>query len=229
MRGVKNLKLKEEATLLRKRGFTYPMIEKKLSVSRATLSGWFVGLELSNTVKAKLLNRKKDHLAHIRAIALDLLKTKRENVICKIKNKIEDDFFSFNFDKNVSELLLAILYLGEGFKKTRSHIGLGNSEPSIVLIFVKLLRSIYNVENTRFRCYLHLRFDQNEKNEKKFWSNYLQIPEKYFRKTQFDKRTQGKKTWDNYRGVCAVYCYDAKIEKRIVYLQKYLINKILGP
>ena len=161
-------------------------------------------------------------------MALKSLKIKREQKLQQTKGEIDNDFIKFDFNKNTSELLLAMLYLGEGFKKTRSHIGLGNSNPEIALMFIKLLKLIYKAEESKFRCFLHLRMDQDEKKERVFWSNFLGISIKYFRKTQFDKRTEGTKTWKEYHGVCAIYYYDAKIEKRLVILQKYLISKILG-
>lgn len=228
MRGIHNFQLKKEAISLRKKGYTYPMITKKLFVPKATLNSWFTGLKLSDSAKDILLKRKKDHLVYIRKIAVDLSKTKKEHDFQLVKEEIENDFDDFDFNKNTLELLLAMLYLGEGFKKTRSHIGLGNSNPEIALMFVKLLKVLYNVKDKKFRCDLHLRLDQNEKNEKEYWSNKLGISQDQFRKTQFDKRTKGKKTWDGYHGVCSIYCYDAKIEKRLMFLQKYLINKILG-
>ncbi len=228
MRGVHNAQLKKQAIILRQEGYTYPMIIKKLSVPKATLHVWFTGLELSDDVKVKLLNRKRDHITQIQKMASDLSKIKREQNFERIKSEIESDFFDFNFDKNALELLLAMLYLGEGFKKTRSHIGLGNSDPNIALMFVRLLKLIYKVEDSRLRFFLHLRMDQDEKKEKVFWSNHLEVSESYFRKTQFDKRTEGSQTWEGYHGVCTIYCYSAKVEKRLVFLQKYLVNKILG-
>ncbi|KKQ40622.1 MAG: hypothetical protein US58_C0015G0015 [Candidatus Magasanikbacteria bacterium GW2011_GWA2_37_8] len=228
MRGVHNVQLKKKAIILRKKGFTYPMIEKELFVPRATLSNWLSGLMLSDEVNTRLLDRKKNNLIKIRGLAVDAQKIRREQNFKNIKDKIEIDFKNFDFSKNALELLLAMLYLGEGFKKTRSHIGLGNSDPKIALMFVKFLRSIYKVEDYRLRCALHLRMDHNAEKEKAFWSDYLGISKKYFQKPQFDKRTEGKKTWEGYHGVCSVYCYDAKIEKRLIFLQKYLVNKILG-
>jgi hypothetical protein len=55
-----------------------------------------------------------------------------------------------------------------------------------------------------------------------YWSKHIAIPQSQFRKAQFDRRTTGKSTHSDYHGVCAVYCYDARIEKRLTAVQEVL-------
>lgn len=227
MKGIKNETLKFEAIKLRRRGYSYPMIEKKLGTPRATLSGWFKSLKLPLSARHCILDRKRKNLEKLREKALLVLKQAVRKRRQEIDDKVAGDFFNFDLDVQEKELLLAMLYLGEGFKKC-SVVGLGNSNPEIAALFVKLLRDIYNVEDSKLRCFLHLRMDQDAEVEKSFWSKQLAIPEIYFRKSQFDKRTINSKTWKNYHGVCIVYYYDAKIEKRLTSLQGLLIKKILG-
>lgn len=227
LKGEQKQILKKSAIILRKKGYSYPMIRKAIGVANGTLNGWFKNLKLSKKVQDKILMRKRNNLVVLRQKALVTLKyraDKRKREVCE---SVENDYKGYTFDTRIKELLLAMLYLGEGFKKTRSHIGLGNSNPKIVLLFVKFLRDIYKVDDSRFRCFLHLRMDQNSEIEKNYWSNQLSIPDIYFRKPQFDKRASTK-TWPWYHGVCTVYCYDAKIEKRLTVLQQVLIEKSLG-
>lgn len=227
MRGVINKKLKKVAISLRRQGYSYPIIERKIGVARATLSGWFRGLQLSSVAEKLILKRKIRNIKIARTKALELLLKKRNAEIAEMQTAIRSEFENQVLDTAKKELLLAMLYLGEGFKK-KSQVGLGNSNPEIALLFVKLLREVYNVSDSKLRCYLYLRMDQKAEVEKKFWSNYLGIPLEYFRKPQFDKRTANFKTWKSYHGVCAIYCYDAKIEKRLTIVQRILIEKIMG-
>lgn len=219
--------LKKAAILLRKKGYSYPMIKKVLGVANGTLNSWFKNLKLPKKAQNKILMRKRNNLAALRQKALVTLKDRISRRKIEVFKLVEKDYEGYSFDVHTKELLLAMLYLGEGFKKTRSHIGLGNSNPKIVLLFVKFLRDIYKVDDSKFRCFLHLRMDQNSEIEKKYWSNQLSIPDIYFRKPQLDKRATTK-TWSWYHGVCAVYCYDAKIDKRLMALQQILIEKSLG-
>ncbi|MSU75154.1 MAG: hypothetical protein EXS55_01415 [Candidatus Magasanikbacteria bacterium] len=229
MRGITDVELKKQAITLRRRGYTFPMIEQKLGVPRATLSGWFSGLKLSPIVYQHLLARKRRHLVAARKKALKILKNNRDERAVELNSQIQNEFSTLVLSVQQKELLLAMLYLGEGFKK-RSTIALGNSNPRILSMFVQLVREIYQLQESKFRCFLYLRADQDQEKEKKFWSKILHIPLSQFRKSQHDKRTLGKKTWKGYHGVCAVYCYDATIEKRLTILQQLLLEKILsGP
>ncbi len=226
MRGVKNQSLIDKVIELRKSGLSYDEIILKTGTSRSNLSGWLSGMPLSKKVERNLSDKKKKHLFEARNKALLVLKNRRneEKIITELE--VDKTLSEINFDKNTNEALLTMLYLGEGFK-AKSAIGLGNSNPDIMKLFVGLLRSIYDLDETKFRIFLHLRCDQDDNSEKDYWSKILFIPLNKFGKTQFDKRTQGSKTWETYHGVCSVYYYDAKIEKRLTIFQKSIINRVL--
>lgn len=215
---------KNEAIILRKKGHSYTEIEEKLHVPRATLSGWFRGLKLSKEAQKKILNRKKINLVRAREKAAVSHIHKNQIERTEISKEIESVMNEIVWTKEVKEFLLALLYLGEG-SKVGSFIGLCNSNPRIMNLFVHLLRSIYSLDENKFRVYLYLRYDQNEEKEKKFWSENLCIPLTQFRKVHFDKRTLGKKTWIGYHGVCVVNYYDAKIEKRLTAIQNLVLEK----
>lgn len=227
MRGIKSEKLKQEAMRLRHLGWSYPMIEKKLGVPKATMSSWLSSLKLSKSARQCISARKKENLVKLRHKALEVKHTKWLKNKQELQIEVSNCFENYNFDIRIRELLLAMLYLGEGFKG-RSCLGLGNSNPEIIRLFVRLVRDIYDVDEKKFRCFLHLRMDQKEIKEKKFWSKQAGIPLINFRKTQFDERTAGQKTWTNYHGVCIIYYYDAAFDKRLSEVQRMIIKKILG-
>ncbi|MFA6424248.1 MAG: hypothetical protein WCV83_02960 [Candidatus Magasanikbacteria bacterium] len=226
MRGVKNLFLIKRVIELRRMGLSYDEIILKTGTSRSNLSSWLSNVSLSKKVEKNLLDKKRKHLFEARNKALIVLKHRRDNQETITELEVDKTLSKIDFDKNYNEALLAMLYLGEGFKM-KSAIGLGNSNPDIMKLFVGLLRSVYDLDETKFRIYLHLRYDQDDILEKKFWSQTLSIPLNKFGKTQFDKRTQGSETWKDYHGVCSVYYYDAKIEKRLTIFQKSIINRVL--
>lgn len=219
--------LKQQALTLRKQGWSYPMIEAELGVIRSTLSGWFRGLKLSATASKKILVRKRNHMARIRLLASASHRAHGDQLRREVERQVTSDFDNLSLGIKQKEALLAMLYLGEGFKM-RSMVGLGNSNWQILRSFVNLLRDIYQVPDERLRCFLYLRADQVVEEEVSFWSRSLAIPSSQFRKSQKDKRTIGKKTYKDYHGVCAVYCYDARIEKRITAVQAWLLKKLMG-
>ncbi len=219
--------LKQKAIILRKQGWSYPMIETELGVIRSTLSGWFKGLKLSTTAQEKILIRKRHHMARIRLLASASHRARGDRLRREVEKQVTNDFDSLPLGIKHKEALLAMLYLGEGFKM-QSAVALGNSNWKILRSFVNLLRDIYQVPDERLRCFLYLRADQVVEKEVSFWSHSLAIPVSQFRKSQKDKRTIGKKTWKDYHGVCAVYCYDARIEKRLTAAQAWLLKNLMG-
>lgn len=217
--------LRQKAVVLRNQGKSYPLIERELGVSRSTLSGWFSGLTLEPAAVEQIRFRKQQVLEQARLQAAK--KKKEQNVLNRLhtSEQVQKECFNIEWTSTMKELLLAMLYLGEGFKK-RSHIGLGNSDAQILAIFVGLLRNVCHAEESRLRCHLYLRSDQDPQQEEIYWSEKLSIPRSQFRKAHFDKRTTGRETRPGYHGVCAVYCYDAHIEKRLTAFQEVLRNQI---
>lgn len=121
-------------------------------------------------------------------------------------------------NRNILELALAMLYLGEGSKTKAT--GMGNSDPLIIKFFIESLYLLYGIEAAGMRFDLHLRADQNPDKMKSFWSDELNVPLDKFKTVSVDKRTLGKKTYRAYRGVCAVDCGDVAIQRKLVYLSR---------
>ena len=72
--------------------------------------------------------------------------------------------------KNTAKIAFAMLYLGEGAKKTRGSLMFGNSDPLVIRLYLNLLRSCYRIDENKFRCTLQCRADQDVKKLEKFWS-----------------------------------------------------------
>ena len=212
---------------LRKRGLTYGEINNKLGTPKATLNGWFKDLILPIKAKNILLEKKRQNLIVLRKKATLVKKERQQVAHIKLFSEVEKYFKYIKFDIKTKEMLLAMLYLGEGFKN-RSQVGLGNSNPEILRMFIRLVREVYKITGKQLQCYLYLRMDQNGDKEKRYWAKQLGLPISVFRKPQFDKRTVGTKTWDTYHGVCSVCYGNAKIDKRLNIVQNILVKKILG-
>lgn len=221
---IKELKL--AAIKMRDGGCTYPEIETSLGVSRSTLSGWLRHLNLSKVALERIKNRKDAHLQQARLLANEAHRQSKIREVESVQMEVRRAFRNYPFNRLMFEGWLAMLYLGEGFRN-RSALGFGNSNPRILALFVKLLRKVYKINEQKFRCCLYLRCDQIVETETRFWSKVLSIPKERFSKPQFDKRTLGKKTWDGYHGVCAIMYYDARLEKRVVAVAEYLMERIL--
>lgn len=218
---------KEEAIRLReKEGFSIGSIEKKLGIPRSTLSGWFKNITLTKQQK-KILEknwragmiegRKKAVIWHNqqKANRLNLASEQAANTLSQIDLA----------DKKITDLALAMLYLGEGFKTGKT--GIGNSDTLILKFFLEVLENNYGVDRKMVRCELHLRADQDDRRMKEFWSTELKVPIERFTKTSFDKRTEGKPTYDGYKGVCLVDCANVAIQRKLIYLSRAFCKKVI--
>lgn len=89
-----------------------------------------------------------------------------------------------------------MLYWAEGYKSPRATgIDFANSDPDMILIFVRFLRTIYRVNERRFRVLLYSYSDQDMPALMSFWSKLTKIPQDQFSKpyVRADFRENGRK------------------------------------
>jgi hypothetical protein len=72
------------------------------------------------------------------------------------------------------------LFLGEGTKKQKYSVRLANSDPQIVMIFLKFLREICNVEPQKIRAWINIFDDSLYQDSLSFWSKQTGIPKEAF-------------------------------------------------
>jgi len=217
---------KEKAISLRKRGKSYRDIEMALDVGRSTLNGWLHNIELSDKQKGRLHKKWLEGLIKARTIASEIHKKERLLRIKKIKK--EASLFSSKvvLNKNLGELIFSVFYLAEGGKRENALV-VANSNPAILKAFLNLLRFVYDIDESKIRCCLHLRRDQIESNLLNFWSKNLGVCKKQFHKTQFDKRTT-KPTYKWYKGVCVVTYFNMNLQRKILYIGENLLQQMLN-
>lgn len=130
-------------------------------------------------------------------------------------------------EKAVLDLALAMLYLGEGVK-SGDRTSIGNSDPLILKSFVYMMKNHYNVPESKLRCDLYLRADQNPKKIKSFWSKELNLPIKNFKFVNIDKRTIGSKTYPDYKGVCAITCGNVAIKRKLLNIGRGFCERLIS-
>lgn len=202
-------------------------IEKKLGIPRSTLSGWFKNVPLSIHHTKKLQQRQKQNLIYARTKAVMWHNQQKQNRLRTAQEYARRTLSNIDCaDKNILELSLAILYLGEGTKR-RDITSMGNSDPRILRFFIHALRTVYGVPTDAFRCELHLRDDQNVAATTNYWSKELSMPVSSFGKPSVDARARGKATFERYRGVCVVRCGRVEIQRRLMYIANGFCDKII--
>ncbi|MFA6227187.1 MAG: hypothetical protein WC631_01745 [Candidatus Paceibacterota bacterium] len=220
--------LKNNAISLRKRGLSIRHIEKKYSIPRSTLSGWFSGIKLTANQEIKLEENKRLALIEARKKAILWHNAEKQKRIIKAELDAINILNSINYNnKKIIELALAMLYLGEGFKKS-NNTGIGNSDPQILNFFISAIEKCFGFDRKGFRCELHLRADQDVDHVRKYWSKELKIPLENFTSISIDNRTKGKKTYDYYKGVCVLRLGRTDIQRRLVFLSRKFCDIIIN-
>ncbi|HEX6977399.1 MAG TPA: hypothetical protein VF185_03520 [Patescibacteria group bacterium] len=216
---------KNKSINLRQSGKSIGEIERKLGIPRSTLSGWLRGIELTPTQKQSLDRRVRASLKQARKKAVVWHHAQKEKRILEARHQASLVLSNINFqDKSLLELALSMLYLGEGTKKGRT--SLGNTNPVILKFFVECLHILYGVDRKNLRCELHLRVDQDAEKLIRFWSAQLKIPRKNFSFTR-EKRPVSSKTYETYKGVCAIECGRIDLMRRISFINEGFCSKIL--
>ncbi len=220
MRGKQDKKYKEKTIKLRKLGKTYREIVELLgkNIPKSTISGWCKNISLKNRHVQRIKNKIHSNITSARTLALKTNKLKRldylksvEKRICHLKNILENT--------DIAKISIAMLYLGEGAKSTKGSLMFGNSNPQIIKLFLKLLRYCYVIDESKFRCTLQCRADQDIEILENFWSNITHVPLSRFYKARIDQRTIGKKTKKiDYRGVCRIDYFSADIYLSLIHI-----------
>lgn len=182
---MRDLTFKKRAFALRRRGYSYNLISKKLSISKGTLSEWFSKLTWSETLKRDLT--KKAFLKvypQLRAMSearSRMWKKWREEARYEAKNE---------FKKHEADPLFVagvMLYWGEGDRNPQNPVRLSNVDYRLLRLFVKFIRKYTNLPKEKIKAHIILYPDLDEIECMKYWSEGIGIAPEYFNKTQHIK------------------------------------------
>ena len=208
------LQFKSEVKKLRLAGKTYTEINSFLGViiPKSTLSLWFRNLKLSGELKTKLKIKQNSAVKLGSARAVEIRKEIREHYLENLfeKNKYLGKLLA---EQDIAKLVLATLYLGEGSKNPkRGSVVFGNSDPRVIGLFLELFRRCYKLDETKFRCTVQCRADQDIPKLESFWHKVTQIPRNQFYGARIDQRTVGQKSMKpDYKGVCRIDYFSAEV------------------
>ncbi|MBI3985013.1 MAG: hypothetical protein HY344_03690 [Candidatus Levybacteria bacterium] len=204
-----SFELKTKAELLRKKGFSLKEISDNLKISKSTASIWLSSIELSKKAQDRL--EKNRILGPYKAM---LIKKKfREEQKELAFGKAYDEIKNIPISRELFKLYSALLWWCEGNKET-SYIRFTNSDPTMIQNFLYVLRSGFNLDESKFRGLLHLHQYHDEKTQQEYWSNITNIPLRQFN-SSFRKANTGKRKKLGYPGCIAICYYDAKIAKEL--------------
>ena len=112
-------KLKSKAISFRREGKSLRDVESYLDIPRSTLSYWFKNIKLTPLQYKLLENRHKKSLTKARKEAVVWHNQQKIHRIQLAAEEAEKTLSKIKTKKEIIELGLALLYLGEGSKKSR--------------------------------------------------------------------------------------------------------------
>jgi len=209
--------LREQAVKLRlENNLSYSAIREKLGVSKSTLSYWLREFPLTekriNQLKREAWDKNEASRERFRNAMIEKRKVKYEEVYEKQKERLinlsEDSFFTAGL----------MLYSGEGDKRNRNRINLANTDPFIIVFFIKWLNDFLGIPKEKVRVQLHLYENMNIKKERNFWSNKLKMSKDQFYKTSIRKLQKSSFSYkESYRhGTCSIYVCDTEKKRELM-------------
>lgn len=215
---------KQKALEMRLKGMSYSQIKDKLNVGKSTLSDWLSSMPLSEKRIRELRANSPQRIERYR----NTMRIKRD-----IKNKIAYDTIAKKIG-NISdrEFLIAglFLYWAEGSKTKSFSIGLTNTNPNMLILFIRWLK-FFDVPKSKLKVHLHLYSDMDIKKQINFWSKTLDISVTQFRKPYIKKTKLSSITYTNCfgQGTCSVILENGPISSEVImgiqYIQDNLLNK----
>ena len=215
---------KQKALTMRKKGMSYSQIKEKLGISKSTLSGWLYDMPLSEKRIRELQADSPIRIERYR----NAMKAKRD-----AKNKVAYESIASKIGTiSDREFLIAglFLYWAEGSKTRTFSIGLTNTNPAMLVLFIRWLK-FFDVPKTKLKVHLHLYSDMNIKKQIRFWSKTLNIPLGQFRKPYIKKTLLSSITYTNGfgQGTCSVIVDDGLVSAQVMmgmqYIQDVLLEK----
>jgi len=187
---LKNKKL--EAIYLRRKGYTYQEIIKKIKIAKSTLSNW-VHQEISQS------EQKEIKKTTVKKGLLKLIKINKNRSINVQKKERE---IQKKYAEQIKEIDTAALfwlglglYMAEGAKTGRWKPVFYNSDPVLNKIMVDYFLKICIAPKNRIHIQLVLHKGISENKAKQYWSRILKIPARMFYKASFieSKSSKGKR------------------------------------
>jgi len=198
-------KERAEARRLRGEGMTINAIAEKLGVSKGSVSVWVRDVVLTDEQIAAIDTLKE---AGNRKAQLAGGAANREKYL-----KIREEYQQVGREaaRNGSRLHLTgcMLYWAEG-AKTRNNVNFVNSDPDMMLVWMRFLREELHIENDDIRVHIHVHAEESIPAAEAYWADLLELPRSRLGKTMVKDGSDTRHNTLTY-GVCSVRIYSTEL------------------
>jgi len=176
------------AIKLRKRGMSYSQIKEVLGISKSTLHYWLRDYPLNESRVRELRDWNQQRIERCR----ETKRRKRHARLEAALKRAQSDIGNLS----AREMFIAglFLYWGEGGKTNLYATVFTNSDPAMVIFFVRWLRQ-FGVPEEKVRACLQLYDDMDEDSEVMYWSNLLGLPRAQFHRSNIKRTAQSNKSY----------------------------------
>jgi hypothetical protein len=212
---LSKMKTKEraEARRLRRQGLSVKEIERRLAVSRSSVSLWVRDIELTSEQHAALLGRNPAFNAQLKGSNANKerarLRRRTYQLSGRRRIRVADPLYVAG----------CMLFWAEGDKCRRS-VRFTNADPEAVRLFARFLRECFGVTDDRIRVYCHLFADHVSKQREveQFWLDLIGVPRVALRKSMvnhYSRSSQRKRTNRLPYGTCKLVVHSTEIVQTI--------------
>jgi transcriptional regulator with XRE-family HTH domain len=207
---MKTAEREEARRLRREEGRSVKELAALLGVSRSSISLWVRDVELTEDQRAALRRRMGGRIDGSRANSVRALERHRE------------DQRTGRAAARRGDLLHAagcMLYWAEG-SRSRHAIEFVNSDPAMVVFFLRFLRTCFEVPDAKVRVTCNLFADHVEQQSaiERFWLNELRLPSTCLRKSavnRYSKHSKKKRRNKLPYGTCRLNVYDTRLVHQV--------------
>ena len=184
------MKKEQLVYLYKNKSLSMAEIAKKLRITHAKVYYWFEKLGIER--------RGQKESAYVR------------------QNPNGDPFeIKKNLNREEKKLLLMglMLYWGEGNKKNRFLVALGNLDSRMIKLFLEFLRKICRIDEKRIRLFVRVYKDFNRNNAHSYWGSFLQLPKaQIYIYPHNDTRSNPQKQWSK-NGIATLQIANVKLKQ----------------
>lgn len=193
---------------MRRQGKLYSEIASLVGISKSTAYTWTKDIVVSDEVQHII-----DDQQHLKMKRLGAARdAKHEHNLRQLSSEARDTVDLLNLSASHERLLCAVFIWCEGEKHANSGLRFINSDPLMIATFLALLRSSFNLDETKFRALLHLHDYHDPEIQLDFWSNITKIPLNQFNQPYIKPHT-AKRIHKNYPGCISIRYNDASLGK----------------
>ena len=202
--------MREKARELRKQGWSVRDITLELGVSKGSVSMWVRDIELTEEQQTLLKSRQAQWAGRNQGGKTNRAKAMQQRIVYQQAGRERA--------RNGNRLhhTGCLLYWCEGAKVKRNSVHFVNSDPNMMLLFMRFLREEMKADEPKFRLQIHCHTqDEIEQHRiEKYWLTLLNLPETCLQKTQFKQGSNTrKKRLEN--GVCALMVHSTELAMHI--------------